>query len=64
MQATPYITSKITTWRKHYSAIVPAKLQVTSVGFNTTTCQLECTYDQCDSILKKDPTLRGMRHKE
>ncbi|KAL8491675.1 hypothetical protein ACS0TY_023319 [Phlomoides rotata] len=64
LQATPHITSKITTWRKHYSAIVSAKLQATSVGFNTTTCQLECTDDQWDSILKKDPTLRGMKHKE
>ncbi|KAL8538238.1 hypothetical protein ACS0TY_000276 [Phlomoides rotata] len=64
LQATPHITSKITTWRKHYSAIVSAKLLVTGVGFNTTTCQLDCTNDQWDSILKKDPTLRGMRHKE
>ncbi|KAL8457261.1 hypothetical protein ACS0TY_035200 [Phlomoides rotata] len=64
LQATPHITSKITTWHKHYSAIVSAKLQATSVGFNTTTCQLECTDDQWNSILKKDPTLRGMRHKE
>ncbi|KAL8487233.1 hypothetical protein ACS0TY_023778 [Phlomoides rotata] len=64
LQATPHITSKITTWCKHYSAIVSAKLQATSVGFNTTTCQLECTDDQWDSILKKDPTLRGMKHKE
>ncbi|KAL8556453.1 hypothetical protein ACS0TY_004049 [Phlomoides rotata] len=38
LQATPHITSKITTWRKHYSAIVSAKLQATGVGFNTTTC--------------------------
>ncbi|KAL8481047.1 hypothetical protein ACS0TY_027544 [Phlomoides rotata] len=64
LQATPHITSKITTWRKHYFAIVSTKLQVTGVGFNTTSCQLEYTDDQWDSILKKDPTLRGMRHKE
>ncbi|KAL8534717.1 hypothetical protein ACS0TY_010668 [Phlomoides rotata] len=29
LQATPHITSKITTWRKHYSAIVSAKLLAT-----------------------------------
>ncbi|KAL8551135.1 hypothetical protein ACS0TY_000278 [Phlomoides rotata] len=64
LQATPHITSKITTWRKHYSAIVSAKLLVTGVGFNTTTCQLDCTNDQWDSILKKDSALHGIRHKE
>ncbi|KAL8519674.1 hypothetical protein ACS0TY_010563 [Phlomoides rotata] len=50
LQATPHITSKITTWRKHYSAIVSAKLLATGVGFNTTTCQLDCTDDQWDAI--------------
>ncbi|KAL8501192.1 hypothetical protein ACS0TY_020663 [Phlomoides rotata] len=52
LQATPHITSKIITWRKHYSAIVSAKLLATGVGFNTTTCQLDCTDDQWDAIVK------------
>ncbi|KAL8502641.1 hypothetical protein ACS0TY_021681 [Phlomoides rotata] len=58
LQATPHITSKITTWRKHYSAIVSAKLLATGVGFNTTTCQLNCTNDQWDDIVKIVPLVR------
>ncbi|KAL8555755.1 hypothetical protein ACS0TY_003535 [Phlomoides rotata] len=61
LQATPHITSKITTWLKHYSVIVSAKLLATGVGFNTTTCQLDCTDDQWDSIMKRDPNARLMR---
>ncbi|KAL8492820.1 hypothetical protein ACS0TY_024134 [Phlomoides rotata] len=36
----------------------------TGVGFNTTTNSLECTDDLWDAIVKKDPTMRGMQHKE
>ncbi|KAL8458290.1 hypothetical protein ACS0TY_035967 [Phlomoides rotata] len=64
LQATPHITSKITTWRKHYSSIVSAKRLSTGVGFNTTTNQLECTDDLWDAIVKKDPTMKLLRHKE
>ncbi|KAL8553359.1 hypothetical protein ACS0TY_001873 [Phlomoides rotata] len=64
LQATPHITSKITTWRKHYSSIVSAKRLATGVGFNTTTNQLECTDDLWDAIVKKDPTMKLLRHKE
>ncbi|KAL8474403.1 hypothetical protein ACS0TY_031031 [Phlomoides rotata] len=64
LQETPHITSKITTWPKHYSSIVCAKMLATGVGFNTTTNQLECTDDLWDAIMKKDPPMRGMCHKE
>ncbi|KAL8554160.1 hypothetical protein ACS0TY_002397 [Phlomoides rotata] len=36
----------------------------TGVGFNTTTSQLECTDDEWDSVVKRDPLMRGMRYKE
>ncbi|KAL8480151.1 hypothetical protein ACS0TY_026903 [Phlomoides rotata] len=64
LQATPNITSKIITWRKHYSSIVIVNNIATIMGFNTTTNQLECTDDHCEAIVKKDPILRGICYKE
>ncbi|KAL8476251.1 hypothetical protein ACS0TY_028787 [Phlomoides rotata] len=52
LQANSNITSKITTWRNHYSTIVTLKLKTTCVGFSTTICQLECTDEQWESVLK------------
>ncbi|KAL8489186.1 hypothetical protein ACS0TY_025182 [Phlomoides rotata] len=52
LQETPNITSKITTWRRHYSSIVSAKMIATGVGFNTTPNQLECTNDLWEAIMK------------
>ncbi|KAL8492768.1 hypothetical protein ACS0TY_024094 [Phlomoides rotata] len=63
LQATPYITSKLIAWKKYYSTIVTAHL-VTGFGFNTTTSQVECTDEQWDDVLRRDPNMRGMRYKE
>ncbi|KAL8493625.1 hypothetical protein ACS0TY_024709 [Phlomoides rotata] len=56
LQETPNITSKITTWRRHYSSIVSAKMIATGVGFNTTPNQLECTNDLWEAIMKDRAT--------
>ncbi|KAL8547668.1 hypothetical protein ACS0TY_007116 [Phlomoides rotata] len=63
LQTTPHITSKLTSWKKYYSAIVTAHL-VTGFGFNTTTSQVECTDEQWDDVVRRDPNMRGMRYKE
>ncbi|KAL8523653.1 hypothetical protein ACS0TY_013574 [Phlomoides rotata] len=69
LQATPNITSKLTTWKKNYSSLVTAH-QTTGVGFNNTTNQLDVTDEQWEDILKlilmlRDPLgMRGMRYKE
>lgn len=39
------ITSKLTTWRKHYASLVSAQRDI-SVGWNTTTNTLEVTHEQ------------------
>ncbi|KAL8556202.1 hypothetical protein ACS0TY_003842 [Phlomoides rotata] len=51
LQATPHITSKLTSWKKYYSSIVTAHL-VTGFGLNTTTSQVECTDEQWDDVIK------------
>ncbi|KAL8497671.1 hypothetical protein ACS0TY_021126 [Phlomoides rotata] len=53
LQASPHITSKLTTWKKSYSSLVTVHT-TTGLGFNTTTSQLECTDDQWESIVKVD----------
>ncbi|KAL8544558.1 hypothetical protein ACS0TY_004944 [Phlomoides rotata] len=64
LQASPYITSKLTSWKKSYSSLVTAHT-TTGVGFNTTTSQLELSSDdQWESMVKRDPLMRGMRYKE
>lgn len=49
--AHPNITSKMTTWKKHYGSIVTAHL-TTGVGFNCTTNQLEVNDDQWIEVVK------------
>ncbi|KAL8492410.1 hypothetical protein ACS0TY_023846 [Phlomoides rotata] len=63
LQASPHITSKLIAWKKSYSSLVTTHT-TTGVGFNTTTSQLECTDDQWESVVKKDPLMRDMRYKE
>ncbi|KAL8497551.1 hypothetical protein ACS0TY_021038 [Phlomoides rotata] len=55
--ATPHITS----WKKSYGNIVTA--QSSGVGFNTTTGELDCTNEQWEAVLRRDPTMRTMRNK-
>ncbi|KAL8507363.1 hypothetical protein ACS0TY_018058 [Phlomoides rotata] len=60
--AVPHITSKITSWKKSYGNIITA--QSSGVGFNTTTGELDCTDEQWEAALRRDPTMRSMRNKE
>ncbi|KAL8544655.1 hypothetical protein ACS0TY_005041 [Phlomoides rotata] len=59
--ATPHITSKITSWKKSYGNIVTA--QSSGVGFNTTTGELDCTDEQWDATVRRDPKMRTMHNK-
>ncbi|KAL8499280.1 hypothetical protein ACS0TY_022311 [Phlomoides rotata] len=60
--ATPHITSKITSWKKSYGNIVTA--QSSGVGFNMTTGELDCTDEQSDATVRRDPTMCTMRNKQ
>ncbi|KAL8473855.1 hypothetical protein ACS0TY_030639 [Phlomoides rotata] len=54
IRAFPHINSKILTWKKHHGCIQLA-LGETGCGFNTSTKILD--------LLRKDPTVSGMRYK-
>ncbi|KAL8536429.1 hypothetical protein ACS0TY_011876 [Phlomoides rotata] len=60
--AVPHITSKITSWKKSYGNIITT--QSSGVGFNTTTGELDCTDEQWEAVLRRDPKMHTMRSKE
>ncbi|KAL8551700.1 hypothetical protein ACS0TY_000683 [Phlomoides rotata] len=62
LRAFPNINSKILAWKKHHGCIQLA-LGETECGFNTSTKILDCSDPAWAKVLKKDPTVAGMRYK-
>ncbi|KAL8536670.1 hypothetical protein ACS0TY_012022 [Phlomoides rotata] len=62
IRAFPNINSKIHMWKKHHGCIQLA-LSETGCGFNTSTKILNCSDPAWAKVLKKDPTVSGMRYK-
>ncbi|KAL8513546.1 hypothetical protein ACS0TY_012862 [Phlomoides rotata] len=62
IRAFPHINSKILTWKKHHGCIQLA-LGETGCGFNTSTKILDCSDTTWAQVIRKDPTVSGMRYK-
>ncbi|KAL8545273.1 hypothetical protein ACS0TY_005453 [Phlomoides rotata] len=62
LRAFPNINSKILAWKKHHGCIQLA-FGETGCGFNTSTKILDCSDPAWAKVLKKDPTVAGMRYK-
>ncbi|KAL8480719.1 hypothetical protein ACS0TY_027311 [Phlomoides rotata] len=62
IRAFPHINFKILTWKKHHECIQLA-LGETGCGFNTSIKILDCTNITWAKVIRKDPTVSGMRYK-
>ncbi|XP_073028029.1 uncharacterized protein [Primulina eburnea] len=63
LRGNPHINSKIHVWKKTYSAIVTL-LSKSGVGWNDCNNTIDVTDETWEAIVKTDPTLRSMRHKQ
>ncbi|XP_073274251.1 uncharacterized protein [Primulina huaijiensis] len=63
LRGNPHINSKIHVWKKTYSTIVTV-LSKSGVGWNDSDNTIDVTDETWETIVKTDPTLRSMRHKQ
>ncbi|XP_073025150.1 uncharacterized protein [Primulina eburnea] len=63
IRGNPHINSKIHVWKKTYSSLVTL-LSKSGVGWNDTDNTIDATDETWESIVKHDPTMRAMRHKQ
>ncbi|KAL8527402.1 hypothetical protein ACS0TY_005314 [Phlomoides rotata] len=62
IRANPHIHSKIITWKKLHGCL-QTTLCVTSCGFNLNTKVFDVSNSTWATVLKKDPSVSGMRYK-
>ncbi|XP_075486392.1 uncharacterized protein LOC142526003 [Primulina tabacum] len=63
LRGNPHINSKIHVWKKTCSTIVTL-LSKSGVGWNDSNNTIDVTDETWETIVKTDPTLRSMRHKQ
>ncbi|XP_075493507.1 uncharacterized protein LOC142531298 [Primulina tabacum] len=63
LRGNPHINSKIHVWKKTYSTLVTL-LSKSGVGWNDCNNTIDVTDETWETIVKTDPTLRSMRHKQ
>ncbi|XP_073015114.1 uncharacterized protein [Primulina eburnea] len=63
LRGNPHINSKIHVWKKTHSILVTL-LSKSGVGWNDTDNTIDVTDETWESIVKHEPSLRSMRHKQ
>ncbi|XP_075515735.1 uncharacterized protein LOC142550546 [Primulina tabacum] len=63
LRGNPHINLKIHVWKKTYSALVTL-LSKSGVGWNDSNNTVDVTDETWEALVKTDPTIRSMRHKQ